>query len=127
MDRNPDICIWIDFQKDPNIHPEPQLYFLQCKEMQRVDNVVTQLGALTWAVAEKFQESDDKKLRIRNLEKVITAPTDYSGTTEAKAAAREKREGQFKTWLDTLTGRSNFHPTYSFYLIDPKKMILSRK
>ena len=90
-------------------------------EEKRVDNVVTQLGALTCAVAEKFQESDDKKLRIRGLEKVITEPTDYSGTTEAKARARDKREGQFKTWLDELTGRTNFHPTYSFYLIDPKK------
>jgi len=93
----------------------------EAKEVQRVDNLVTQLGALTCAVAEKFQESDDKKLRIRNLEKVITAPTDYSGTTEAKAKAREKREGQFRTWLDELTGRTNFYPTYSFYLIDPKK------
>ena len=31
------------------------------KETVKVDNLVTQVAALTCAVAEKFQESDDKK------------------------------------------------------------------
>ena len=86
-----------------------------------IKNVISQVAALTCAVAEKFQESDDKKLRIRNLDSVITAPTDYSGTKEAKAEARKKREDQLKNWLDNLTGKDNFKPAYSFYLIDPKK------
>ena len=91
------------------------------KKTATINNVISQVAALTCAVAEKFQESDDKKLRIRNLDSVITAPTDYSGTKEAKAEARKKREDQFKNWLDNLTGKDNFKPAYSFYLIDPQK------
>ena len=60
------------------------------KESVKIDNVISQVAALTCAVAEKFQESDDKKLRIRNLDSVVTAPTDYSGTKEAKAEARKE-------------------------------------
>ena len=84
----------------------------------RVDNLVTQVAALTSAVAEKFQETDNKKLRIRNLDSVITAPPNYSGTQEVKAESRKKREEQFKNWLDKLTSKNNFQPAYSFYLTD---------
>ena len=97
------------------------------KEAVKVDNLVTQVAALTSAVAEKFQETDDKKLCIRNLNSVITVPPNYSGTQEAKAESRKKREEQFKNWLDKLTSKDNFQPAYSFYLIDPQKKIQSKK
>ena len=75
----------------------------------------------TSAVAENVQSENDKKLRLRNLGKVITTQPIKGGNYEASRANKETREKELKTWLtDICKEGSGYNPGFSLFLIDPK-------
>jgi hypothetical protein len=85
-----------------------------------VTQLQAQVSALTSAVAETAQTEHDKKLRLRNLNKVITTQPNQDGTSDQKRGNKDKREGELRTWLNKVFRESNFSPSYSLFIIDPK-------
>jgi hypothetical protein len=86
-----------------------------------VTNLQAQMASLTSAVAENVQSENDKKLRLRNLGKVITTQPIKGGNYEASRANKETREKELKTWLtDICKEGSGYNPGFSLFLIDPK-------
>ena len=74
-----------------------------------ITQLQAQVSALTSAVAETAQTEHDKKLRLRNLSKVIATPPNLDGTSDQKRENKEKREGELRTWLTKIFGDKSFH------------------
>ena len=86
----------------------------------KIVNLQTQVASVTSAVAETTYSEDEKKLRIRNLHKVVTTPIVYEGDFAVKRANKETRERELKTWLMQIAQDKNFTPSFSVFLIDPR-------
>ena len=85
-----------------------------------ITQLQSQVAALTSAVAETAQTEHDKKLRLRKLNKAITTQPNQDGTSDQKRENKDKREGELRTWLNKLFHESNFYPSFSLFIIDPK-------
>jgi hypothetical protein len=85
-----------------------------------ITNLQSQVSAVTSAVAESAQTEQDKKLRLRNLSKVIPTPVSQGGTPEQKRTNKAEREGELRTWLNNLFKAASFKPNYNVFIIDPK-------
>ena len=87
----------------------------------QMTNLQAQMASLTNAVAESAQSENDKKIRIRNLGKVITTQPLRGANHEATKANRETRENELKNWIKKICNETgSYKPNFSLYLIDPK-------
>ena len=87
---------------------------------QSVTALKVQTALLTTAVAEVNSKEDDRKLRIRNIESVLTTKV-ASGDRNSIRDSKDKRECELITWIDGLVqAEHKFSPKFTVFIIEPK-------
>ena len=72
---------------------------------ESISALQTQTAALTSAVAETYSKEDELKLRLRNLEGVVTTKAMLTGDAGPRRTNKETRERELIDWIKGIAGK----------------------
>ena len=88
---------------------------------ESISALQTQTALLTSAVAKTYSKEDEFKLRLRNLEGVVTTRAVLTGDAGPRRTNKETREAELKTWLEGIARKHNKHiGPFQLFIIDPR-------